>query len=145
MIILICLISEGMVMKLNKSLEETLTDDEEFELFQDLVVEMSENKTTETATDIPEEEEEEDEEYSTNLPVLDEEEEEDLVDDIIEGLGDDLVEIVGDRRVRKTSVVYIVVGASAVSVLVVVVMVALAIFKIKTKNETSSQNKENYS
>ena len=173
-LVFICLISEGCAMRLNRELEETLTDDEEFELFKDLVVEM-ENNETESVTILPpaaaddqsKEEYDEDafnfkEEEVIDIVVVNEEEgeesiisdttdepeieiEEALVDDIIDELGDDLVEIVSNRGDNAAGeqingAVYIAVGvASGLSVVVVAAIIGLLVLKFKNNSIDNQQ------
>ena len=175
-LVFICLISEGCAMRLNRELEETLTDDEEFELFKDLVVEM-ENNETEAVTILPpaaddQSKEEYDEdafnfkeeeiEEVIDIVVVNEEEgeesiisdttdepeieiEEALVDDIIDELGDDLVEIVSNRGDNAAGeqingAVYIAVGvASGLSVVVVAAIIGLLVLKFKNNSIDNQQ------
>lgn len=113
----------------NSTLEETLSDDEEFELFQGILLELEQDQedgdnimtTTESG---PEEEEQE-----NHVAAL---QDTNIVDDIIDELGEDLVEII-QKDGDGASNVYLVIGISVSALLLCTLLIVLLWIRFRRK------------
>lgn len=124
------------------NVDETLSDDEEFEILQDLILELDIEKgsDTEIITVRPGLEKEDEYEDSTE-EVWDYSPEENLVQDLIDDeFGEELVEIIQQREpnLPKKSNIILVVGISVPIMLLLSVLIILVVFKLR-KNSKSGE------
>lgn len=140
LLILVCLLQGNLVAAVN--VDETLSDDEEFEILQDLILELDIEKgsDTEIITVRPGLEKEDEYEDSTE-EVWDYSPEENLVQDLIDDeFGEELVEIIQQREpnLPKKSNIILVVGISVPIMLLLSVLIILVVFKLR-KNSKSGE------
>ena len=135
-IILSCVLQVTLISTLN--IDETLSDDEEFEILQDLILELDlENRTeTERITIPPGLKEDDHEEDSTE--VWEYTSEEILVEELIDNeFGEELVEIIQQRdpTLSEQSNLILVVGISIPIILLLCVLIVLVALKLRGRAE----------
>ena len=136
LLILVCLLQGNLVAALN--VDETLSDDEEFEILQDLILELDIEKgsDTEIITVRPGLIKEDEYEDSTEWDYSPDE---NLVQDLIdEELGEELVEIIQQREpnLPEKSNIILIAGISVPIILLLSVLIILVVFKLRRNSKS---------